>query len=207
MRDLPWPSHPVTARSLTVSPHSRGTVSDTSRVDVARGGGAKWSLQVTFAASGASAAFQLRAFIHRLRGAAGSVVYDASNLVPRVLASYTDGTIYTDGTQYIETAGATVTATADVLRGATTISLSAPLTIGGIFTLSSPSGASQVCRVVSVSGTTVSFRPAARVTYTNPIASIDDAYIKLRLTGNTPSVPIVAGNRSQEVTIEFEEFF
>lgn len=209
--------------NLTLVGHTRGLVGPENAGQVAEGDGARWRLSVSIPAMSAADARTVRAWLHSMRGQAGSCVFRVpGNMLTTVppalnddddataLLDDDDATVLTDddtapgdGTG-VTTAAAIVGATSVAITNATTGALVA----GTLAYIGDPgSGTGQLVRVVSVSGTTITFQPKLRAAVSaGTRVAFGRVFGHFRLAGDVPEIPFV-NSRSQPFQIELEEAY
>lgn len=210
MRNVSWPAFAKVAdKVLHVRPHSRGFGSVTGFGVFEKGPGARWAGVFSVPAMCAENALRFRAFLHSLRGRAGSFSFTLRS-EPEVAAIYTDGTRYADGTTYTDIVTASAFITADAAKGDEVVTIDGtsgiPLTVGD-FVRIGDSATGQLVRVVAIDGYDYGIRPALR-----SAATAGTAFEFANVTGefrtkNAPAISIVQGGRSQPIDIEIEEFY
>jgi hypothetical protein len=234
MRHREWPAFAkLRSQSIDVGAHSRGGENRGGHYAFERAPGARFLGTVAVPPMRISDALRFRAFLHSLRGRAGSFrlrmpsVSDAPASTPNPFGAgyalgkitYTDAFYFSDGTQYSDTYdqyASSVTGSATIaalsVKGAsqmalTSITVPSALIAGNYATISDASG-TQLLRITSIAGATVDVRPRLRRDFA---AGAQFAFgrvtAEFRLTGAAPVVPLLVGGRSAEVQVEIEEAY
>lgn len=212
MRNVSWPAFAKVAdKVLHVRPHSRGFGSVTGFGVFEKGPGARWAGVFSVPAMCAENALRFRAFLHSLRGRAGSFSFTfRSEPAITAPAIYTDGTRYTDNTTYTDIVTAIGALTASAAKGAETLTLDGTggvsVSVGDFATIGD-GAAQQLVRIVSIDGAEYGIRPALRSAAPSG-TTIDFANVTGEFrTKNAPAISIVQGGRSQPIDVEIEEFY
>lgn len=217
-----WPTFAkIVRRALYVQAHSRGADVPSGLLAFAAGSGARVVGTFDVARLCARDAFRFRAFLHSLRGRANAFTYGITNDGAVSSAAGGEPSIYTDGTRFTDTA--TFTDTTVALTG-TSAPLASAADAGaseiviaeyvnveiapGHFVYVGAFGSGQLCRVVSVTGGVIGIRPRLRAAadVSTPV-HLTNIEAHLRLSGETPQVPIVPGGYSEGVTVPVEEAY
>lgn len=190
MLNQAWPSAAkVDEWSLLIEGHTRGAASREGAATWSRGQGAHWVGRLSVLPMITADALKFRAFLHSLRGRSGSFLLPIPGVQGVTLGSRT--------------------LAADIAADASSLTLSsshASFVAGAYFTLGALGTDGQLLRVVSVSGTTVTFRPRARVAFTAGAAiSVGPVSGLFRLAESTPAIPLRVG-RSASFGFAIEEF-
>lgn len=210
MRNLSIPDFVrFTSKTVGIEAHTRGLTEPGAAPVLSVGRGGRWVASFTTAAMTAADAFAFRAWLHRLRGQAGSFLLAISEAVTGGPAVYTDATQFSDGTTFTDFLDTSFAIPA-VAAGATSVTSPTAVAVGSIVEIYDGTS-SQVVRVVSTSGTaptiTIGVRPPLRAAMSSPALRPTGVSIPLRLVGEAPSVPIVPGGRSVPVTLDCEEAY
>jgi hypothetical protein len=232
MQNLTWPpAAKIADHEVTIQAHSRGAATRGGHYFFERGPGARWRARLEVPAMRTSDALTFRAFLHALRGRAGTFLLAlprppaSSNRTPRPdgKTQFTDGTDWTDGTAFsdqwtFDLQFATYQLTADAAAGADTITLPAAAAtgyttaVGTFLTVGYPGTDGQLLRLVSI-GTPVgdnvalTIRPRLRVGRPAGTAvMIGRVEGRWRLADETPAVPLL-GDRSRPVELEIVEAY
>lgn len=192
MRNLAWPAAAhVTDWTLYVEGHTRGTAREAGAGVWGRGSGAHFMGQISLAPMTHADAFSVRAFIHRLRGRAGSFYLP----IP--------------GTEFLAEGSGTLAA--GVAAGASTATLtglinSAELVAGAYAVVGDLTTTGQLVQIVSVSGSDIVFRPRLRAAHLTGVAVAFGKVSGLfRLADSVPAVAITAAG-SPGLYFAIEEF-
>ena len=219
MRNVYWPAAAKWTGSLpTIEAHSRGGYGTFGHYAYGIGGGARvtWSIDVVPMCT--SDALKFRAFLHSLRGPAGSFLMRMPT--PRLASAdtlgplgYSDDTLHSDDTPFsddvadwaaVEQVGTANVAAAAGATSLTVIEFTAE--VGAWMTVVTAAG-TQLVRVVSEAGGAVGIRPALRAAVASGAAvTHGPVYAAFRLIGNAPAVPLIL-QRSQGFTIDCEEVY
>ncbi len=216
MRNLEWPSvaH-ISSWRLSPKAHTRGAASPEGAGTWALGSGAHIVGELSVAAMTHADALTVRAFLHRLRGRAGSFLLGVPGTEQSgTAAAYDDGTLHTDHTGYTDygfTSYGAATCTGAIAADASAVTLSsisesALLVPGGYMTIGDVTSTGQLVQIVSVSGSDVTFRPRLR-TAQSAGAAIRFGYVYglFRLAEDTPRVSIMPAH-CPGLSFPIEEF-
>lgn len=209
MRNREWPAFAKWTGELpTVEAHSRGGAGAFGHYSFGVGGGARVTWSINVVPMIASDALKFRAFLHSLRGGAGT--FTIAMPVQNVAASkqgYSDGTLHSDGTPFSDAVAFTGTAGGAASAGANSISVSGFTATQGSWMAVETANGSQLVRVVSVSGGTVGVRPALRAAVSSGATIMQGPVTgTFRLIGNPPAVPLIV-LRSKGITVDCEEAY
>lgn len=183
----------ITNWTPTLAAHTRGGPGDNATLGGRQAGaGTRWLLNIDVAPLRVADALAVRAWLHSLRGRAGTCVLT----VPGDLAGAGDGT----GTL---TSGVAIGDTTLTVTGATAGALIA----GNLMHIATATaGTGQLLRIVSVAGSTVTFRPALRAAYLATESLTFGAVAARWRVVDTPAIPLRNG-RSAGFSIELEEAY
>lgn len=230
MYDVAWPSTAkIAGFSLTVEAHSRGG----GRQGVFdKGAGARWHGSLSVTAAAPADGFAFRAFLHSLRGRAGSFLLRLPVKVPAIAlpadtfprgdgrTHYTDGFAFSDGTAYADAyTGGDAYTTAGALASAASaraseIAVDAPLAasvhcvVGAFLTVGTFPGPAQLVRVVAINATTLTVRPALRTAFAaGTVVTAGKVTARFRLDDDeTPVVPML-GRQALPVELNIAEVY
>ena len=173
MRSLTWPAAArATEYQLSVTGHTRGAPNREGVATFSRGSAARIVGRVSTVALSIADGLAFRAFLHRVRGRAGSfymAIPGTGYGIATTSVVYTDGTRYTDGTAYsdaLEPTKGLAMLSAAASAGAETVSLESvvgpALAAGQWCALGDLAAGGQLVRIVGVSGSTITVRPRLR---------------------------------------------
>lgn len=210
MRNLALPAFvKFRDKTLGVAAHTRGLAEPGAAPRLTTGRGARWVGSLDIVPLVRAEAFALRAWLHRMRGQAGSFLLQLSEPIVGDLTRYTDTTTFSDGTTFDDNEGATFLIS-DVAAGASVIVSTVAVEIGTIVEIGDGSGF-QTVRIVGSSGSApavnLTVKPAIRRAMTGATITTAGVRLPLRLAGEAPAVPIVPGGRSAGVRIDIEEAY
>lgn len=219
MRAVPWPSvAKIAEHKLDIAPHYRGGESRYGHTSFEIGSGAHFAGVLSVVPMRSADALTFRAFLHSLRGQAGTfglaLYYVGGALVPASpggvslpltgVSGYSDTTEYSDGTEYADGTITETTLSALAAADAATVSVTSAsgIAVGRIISING-----QLCRVVSVDGTTVGIRPRLRAAAASgALVTFNGAVGLFRLDDETPAVPLIVG-RSLPVQLKIREAY
>lgn len=219
MRNREWPYFAKWTGGLpTVEAHSRGAIGAGGHYSYGIAGGARVVWQINVVPMVTSDALKFRAFLHSLRGAAGT--FRITMPAPRVAGGaasgkqgYSDTTLHSDGTPFSDnvdsgvTQISTGTVSGGAASGATSFTVSGFTAIQGAWMTVATASGQQLVRVSSVSGSTVTVRPALRATVAvGAVLHHGPVTAAFRLIGNPPAVPLIV-LRSKGLTLDCEEAY
>jgi hypothetical protein len=162
-----------------------GMVGTSGRFEVRSGARFSYSFEIPSMLT--TDALEVRAWLHALRG--------ASNVALLKTPPSASG-------------GATTASAANVGDTVITVASAAAAAVGNTFVVGDTSSAAnfvQICRVVAVVGSAVTFEPRLRSNIADAtLITFGEAWARFRLDGDTPAVPLVP-QRSEPFGLAFEE--
>lgn len=212
MRDVAFPAFAKWRGGLpSVEAHSRGGAGLFGHEAYELAGGARvvWSFEVV--PMNTSDALKFRAFLHLLRGTGGSFTINtplANRSATRTVMGYSDDTLHSDDTPYSDSGAVSYgTASGSASAGATSLTVTGFTPTPGEWMQVETATGNQTVHVATVSGSTVTFRPALRAAVASgAFISFGGAPITMRIVGATPVVSLVNGY-SKPLTLDCEEFY
>lgn len=218
MRNRAWPDFAKWAGDLpTVEAHSRGGRGAFGHHAFGVGGGARVTWSINVVPMTTENALRFRAFLHSLRGSAGTfrIAMPAPNVSGSigVPEGYSDDTLHSDDTPFSDstdstlmqlTAGAT---SATASAGATSMSVTGVTPIVGAWMTVATANGPQLVRVTSFSAPTVGIRPALRAAVASgAVVHHGPVTATMRVIGNVPAVPLIV-LRSKGFSLDCEEAY
>lgn len=209
--------------SLRVRAHSRGHSPESGHYAFERAPGARWVGALSVVPRCLPDAFELRGWIHGLRGRSGSFYLrppyhdePSANPCTGALTKFDDCTQFDDGATFDDIWSAIVEGTAllngAVAAGATSVTLDtisdAGLVTAGAYMRIGDRETGQLVQIVSVSGSTATIRPRLREAWAdNTAVALGQPEALFRLANPVvPSVPLIVG-RSLAFELEIEEAY
>lgn len=210
-----WPTFAkIHSGGPTVEAHSRGGENAGGHYSYIVGGGARIVWKLSVPPMQTKDALRFRAFLHSLRGAAGTLelVMPFAKPLPAFTAhfnGYTDGTVHTDDTAYddavsYDTAFFQSGTVAAAAAGAEVLSITGATPVVGEWLKVQTADGPQCVRVFGVAAPQAFVRPRLRAALTSSTVHVGQVSCTFRLVGNAPAVPLVNG-RSLALDIELEE--
>lgn len=178
MRNLTFPSAAkINGWRLYVQGHSRGSTTQEGAGTFARGSGAHFVGQLSLAPMAHSDALQVRAFLHRLRGRAGSFLMTMPGTEAKAV-----------GTAAIAAASSKGASAATL----SSVTNSAELVAGAYMVIGDLTATGQLVQIVTVSGSDVTFRPRLRTAQAGGITvTFGRVQGLFQLAELAPAVPIM----------------
>lgn len=226
MQNVPWPTAAhFTLNTLDQMAHSRGGASAGGDYSFERGPGARWQGALEVPPMANTDAFAFRAFLHSLRGRAGTFLLPIPRpLVAPVETDLGAGVGFDDSLGFDDDLGfsddwdavrrpvfysvtdSAVAADAETFVSAGLVA-SALCVVGAFVTLGNIATTGQLLRITAISGNNVTVRPRIRSAYSaSTELAVGRVTGKFRLDKPTPPVPL-NGFYSSSVNLSFVEHY